>query len=224
MPRDNQPKHRQMRNLLRKQGKRARHDRILIVCEGSKTEPNYFGEIKSYYRIPTANIQILHSELGTSPLQVVEYAERLFKKGDLQRGIPKKAFDQVFAVFDRDDNTDFYNALDKAQSLNQKIKNDEKKLITFQAIPSIPCFEFWLLLHYEDVTALFPRDEVMRKLKTHYPDYEKNAQDVWNHTKDKWELALNCATRLATTSSPHDNDKPYTAIGELVRTLTTLKN
>lgn len=41
MARDTSPKERQQKQLERKQGRRASYDRILIVSEGSKTEPNY---------------------------------------------------------------------------------------------------------------------------------------------------------------------------------------
>ena len=42
MARDNSPWERQRRQLERKLDRRASYDRILIVSEGSKTEPNYF--------------------------------------------------------------------------------------------------------------------------------------------------------------------------------------
>jgi len=72
------------------------YPRILIVCEGEKTEPNYFEEIRREYRIHTANVRVLPSEAGTNPMQIVQFAEDTFRKSG-------KAFDKVFAVFDRDD-------------------------------------------------------------------------------------------------------------------------
>lgn len=45
MARDNSPKERQQKQLERKQGRRASYDRILIVSEGSKTEPCIFQPI-----------------------------------------------------------------------------------------------------------------------------------------------------------------------------------
>ena len=36
---------RQINDLKRNRAKQASYDRVLIVCEGSKTEPNYFREI-----------------------------------------------------------------------------------------------------------------------------------------------------------------------------------
>ncbi|MDU7870973.1 MAG: RloB family protein, partial [Pantoea sp.] len=75
MARDNSPKQRQQRQLERKQNRRASYDRILIVSEGSKTEPNYFREIRTIYRLHTANVEVRPIELGTAPIQVVQYAK-----------------------------------------------------------------------------------------------------------------------------------------------------
>jgi putative transposase len=72
MARDNSPQERQQKQLARKQGRRASYDRILIVSEGSKTEPNYFREIRAAYRLHTANVEVRPSELGTAPIQVVQ--------------------------------------------------------------------------------------------------------------------------------------------------------
>lgn len=69
MVRDNSPKVRNKRQLARKRTSRASYDRILIVSEGSKTEPNYFKEIRSAYRLQTANIEVRASDLGTAPIQ-----------------------------------------------------------------------------------------------------------------------------------------------------------
>ena len=82
MARDGAPQERQQAQLQRKIGRRASYDRILIVSEGSKTEPSYFREIRSEYRLHTANVQVQPSELGTAPIQVVQYAQRLFERGD----------------------------------------------------------------------------------------------------------------------------------------------
>ena len=82
MGRDNAPKERQRQQLERKQTRRASYDRILIVSEGTKTEPLYFGEIRTAYRLHSANVQVRPSEQGTAPLRVVQYAQALFKNGD----------------------------------------------------------------------------------------------------------------------------------------------
>lgn len=54
MGRDDQPKERQRRQLERKIGRRPGFDRLLIVSEGSRTEPGYFREIIADHRLPSA--------------------------------------------------------------------------------------------------------------------------------------------------------------------------
>lgn len=150
MGRDNSPKERQRRQLERKLGRRASYDRILIVSEGSKTEPNYFKEIRAEYRLHSANVEVQPGALGTQPIQVVEYARELFEKGDSHKGIRPRVFEQVYAVFDRDDHPTFHDALARARALDGTLRNDLKQPVKFVAIPSRPSFEFWLLLHFED--------------------------------------------------------------------------
>lgn len=108
MGKDNQPKARQTKQLARKSGRREGYDRILIVSEGSKTEPLYLNEIRTKYRLSTTNVKVQHSQYGTSPLQVVEYAEHLLKNGDENKYIEPHAFEQVFVVFDRDDHITYH--------------------------------------------------------------------------------------------------------------------
>jgi hypothetical protein len=47
MGKDNQPKHRQVARVLqRRAAVRQPYERLLIVCEGEKTEPQYLREIQ----------------------------------------------------------------------------------------------------------------------------------------------------------------------------------
>jgi len=128
MGRDNAPKERQHKQLERKrQRHRARCDRILIVSEGSKTEPLYFDEIRIDSRLPVTNVTVSPGELGTEPIRVVQYAQYLFEAGDLHKGIEPRAFEHVYTVFDRDDHQTYFDALRLAESLDGKLRNDEKR-------------------------------------------------------------------------------------------------
>jgi hypothetical protein len=144
--RDNHPRERQAWALARKKGKRPPYPRILIVTEGEKTEPQYFDEIRKKLRLSATHIAIADSSYGTEPGQIVECAADLFRA----RG---KEFDQVFAVFDRDEHRTYHEALDACP--RAKLRNDENRHVTLRAVPSNPCFELWLLLHYEDIHHLF---------------------------------------------------------------------
>lgn len=224
MGKDNQPKHRQAAQLARKAGQRAGYDRILIVTEGSKTEPLYLGEIRSKFRLNTANVEVQHSQFGTTPLQVVEFAEHLFLNGDEAREIQKKGFEQIYAVFDRDDHETYHNALTKAVDLDGKLRNDLKQPVKFKAIASVPCFELWLLLHFEDVQAPLHRTEVYQRLCQHLPNYDKGQAGHYAQTSHNLADASQRAERLTQLTTAHDGTEPYTDMHRLVHLLTTLKS
>lgn len=223
MGRDNHPKERRRQQLARKQGGRVSHDRILVVCEGSKTEPGYLAEIRTECRLHTASVVVRHSETGTAPIQVVEYAQELFEKGDRHRKIQARAFEQVFAVFDRDEHPSYLAALQLAHSLDGRLRNDARQSIRFQAIASVPSFELWLLLHYEDVQAPLHRDEVMRRLKQYLPGYTKGGRNVYSTTKDNLMVAVQRAEALAMKFTAYTDPEPFTDMVKLVKTLKNLK-
>lgn len=224
MARDNSPRIRQQKDLQRKQGRRVSHDRILIISEGSKTEPLYFSEIRAHYRLHTASVEVRHSELGTAPIQVAQYAEDLFRHGDRHKRIQAKAFELVYAVFDRDEHESYTEALAAADALDQKLKNDAGKRVRFQAIASVPCFELWLLLHYEEVHAPLHRDEVIRRLRRHLLGYEKGVGGTFANTREHLPKAMQRAKRLAQRFNAHTSPESFTAIDGLVATLTGLKD
>lgn len=223
MGRDNSANKRQRMQLERKQGRRASYDRILIVSEGRKTEPNYFREIRARYRLQTANVEVQPSGLGTEPLQVVQYAKWLFENGDRRKQIQPRAFEQVYAVFDRDDHHTYFEALQLAESLNGKLKNDGKQAVSFRAIASVPCFEFWLLLHFENIQNALHRNEVMHRIKHSMPGYEKGVEDAFAKTASRLDIATQRAEILAQQYSANDAPEPYTAVHELVILLTCLR-
>lgn len=223
MARDNSPRERHKKQLERKLGRRASFDRILIVSEGSKTEPNYFKEIRASYRLHAANVEVQPGELGTAPIQVVRYAKELFESGDRYKNIQSRAFEQVYAVFDRDDHDSYFDALRLAETLNGKLRNDSKKPIVFKAIASVPSFEFWLLLHYEDIQASLHRNEVIRRLRNHIPGYQKGAVSTFSTTSVNLPTATERAERLAERFTAYDAPEPYTAMAELVKLLTNLR-
>lgn len=224
MARDNAPRERQRRQLERKLNRRPSYDRILIVSEGSRTEPDYFEEIRAAYRLHTANVEIQPSEAGTSPIQVVGYARKLFETGDSNRHIQRRAFERVYAVFDRDDHGSYFEALKLAESLNGKLRNDNKQPVVFEAVASVPCFELWLLLHYEDIQAPIRRDETMRRLRGHIPAYKKGIGRAFAITRDRLDIAIERARTLAAKHDAYDAGQPYTGMAELVSRLIALRD
>jgi hypothetical protein len=223
MGRDDQPKERQRRQLERKIGRRPGFDRLLIVSEGSRTEPGYFREIIADHRLPSAHVVVRPSLLGTQPLQVVDYAEQLFVHGDAHRRLAPKIHDRVYVVFDRDEHPTFHEALARARALDGRLRNDLKRSVTFVAVPSRPCFEFWLLLHFEDVRHLMPRDELTQRLKRHIPGYTKGHTGLYAATKPRLPTAIDRARALAARVDLADDTEPYTGLVDLVELLVNLR-
>ncbi len=89
------------------------------------------------------------------------------------------------------------------------LRNDENRRIPIRAIPSNPCFELWLLLHYEDIHHLFHRDEIIEKLKRHIPGYEKALSGTFQLTQAMLADAVARAERIQDRFSPeNDTDGP----------------
>ena len=87
----------QANSLKRQKYVRDPYDKVLIVCEGEKTEPNYFKGLRNHLRLKTANVAIVGE--GATPAKIVERAKELEKR-EKERGDP---YDKVFCVLTRID-------------------------------------------------------------------------------------------------------------------------
>ncbi len=210
MPRDSHPRLRQARELARKKPQRPAFDRLLIVTEGSKTEPNYFNEIRIQGRASNAHIAILPSE-GTEPIQVVEYAQETFLR--------TREFERVYAVFDRDEHRTYNAALRRARELDNTLKNTERQKVRFFAVPSVPCFELWLVLHYKYLTAFSHRDDVINQARAYMPGYFKGMAAIYGKTESHLKDAYIHAERLRRSFGPDSGVDPYTDVDTLVQQL-----
>lgn len=202
------------KDLRRRGPKREPYDRVLIVCEGEKTEPNYFRELCSYYKLSVANVVVTPAE-GSSPITVVRFSktrQRLEKKQGEQ-------YDRIYCVFDRDEHTTFRAACEQAATNG------------FRLATSIPCFEYWLLLHFEATNAPFEHEggrtaaqNVQRSFKKCMPDYSKGRAGVFNALIQRLDDAKNRAERVLQESERIRSDNPSTRVHHLVDYLQKLKN
>jgi len=217
MGRDNQPKDRQRQKIERKTGQREPYDRLLIVCEGEKTEPNYFNEIRKEHKLSSTNVLAIPSRYGTQPMKVVKNAYDYCKKDN-------NNWEKIFCVFDRDNHPKFTDAIKKAMAIDKdkKLKNDQGEEIRFYAIPSNPCFELWLLLHFMGIATEISRPDVYKKLKKHMPGYDKGEEGHFVETKELLETAYKNADMISQNRNGSQVTNPYTAIDEVVKTLMEL--
>ncbi|SER94481.1 RloB-like protein [Azotobacter beijerinckii] len=211
-------KAKRMRDLQRRPPVRLGCDKILIVCEGSKTEPFYFEELKDFYEIESAKVRV-SGECGSDPMSVVRHGERLYRESlhDCEG-----AFDKVYCVFDRDQHPNYQEALFYLSKL--------RPLNVFEAITSVPCFEVWLLLHFNYSSAPFvgaggksAGDQVVSVLKDYWPDYEKGSRGSFVHVFGQVGQAKRFAERLIGDAERNGSDNPTTKVHKLVSTLQEVK-
>ncbi len=207
-------KERKAELLRRRRAMKAPYDVILIVCEGEKTEPNYFSELKKAFRLSNANVRICGR--GADSLSVVNFAIETFRR--------EPEFDRLYCVFDRDRHTTYDAALDRVR--RTRLGKGSKVF----AISSVPCFEFWLLLHFIYTTRPFdapPGDSicsrVIEELKKYIPTYQKGDQDIFNKIQDSLDNAIANASRVQQFHQTSGTDNPSTLVHSMVEYLRDLK-
>ena len=200
-------------SLRRKKARRDSYDTVLIVCEGEKTEPNYFRELRDTLKLNSANIEITGDTGGSSPMDVVNYGFDHYLN-----------YDRTFCVFDKDCHANYQAALDKVRSKRQK------KGHRLDVVVSVPCFELWLLLHFRYTTKNFATghgsicEQVIADLKKDMPGYAKGEKGLFRQLKGRQAAAIANAKQLARYCRKSGTDHPSTQVHQLVIYLQELKN
>lgn len=152
----------------------SERDRFLIVCEGKKTEPNYFSD----FPVPKKIVRIVGC--GFNTIRLVEEAITLKTSSN---------FEQVWCVFDHDD-----FPLENIAYAIQLAKNNN-----IQVAFSNESFELWYILHFEYLTSAISRHAYCDKLgdRDHFGfNYEKNAEHLYRTLLHRQDFALRNARRL----------------------------
>jgi len=222
-------KAKKQKESVRRNANRKPYDHVLIVCEGEKTEPFYFEEMRVYLDLDSANIKI-DGSCDSSPKSVLEYAQDLFNKERTKDG----NYDRVFCVFDKDQHETFDYALNKIGSVNVELKNEGySEDDVFIAIRSIPAFEYWFLLHfipstkpYSSVGTKSVGNQVIDDLKVYLPNYEKKHKGFYKYSIDNNLIdGAKAHSKRIFEQSLHTGDiNPSTNVHELVEYLEKLKD
>lgn len=141
--------------------------RILIVCEGVRTEPDYF---RAFNKIQRGSIvyEVTTGGGGINTMNVVDEAIK-------QRAIAE--YDSVWAVFDKDDFTPdkFNGAIVKARDKG------------INCAWSNQAFELWYLLHFHNRVTAMHRDDYKKAIsdavnkKRGTKDYKYAKNDAQNY-------------------------------------------
>ncbi len=180
----------QFRNKSRNRAPREVVVYFLIVCEGEKTEPNYFKNFPK--KVGKTIYDIKFDGGGISTLKVVEKAIELKERS-------KQKYDRVWAVFDRDSF--------KSNAFNSAIIKAKANGIS--CAWSNEAFELWYLLHFHNRVTPMRRDSYKKAIETAINEklttkkkpyeYKKNEPNMYallekigNQTQAiKWAKSLN---------------------------------
>jgi hypothetical protein len=198
---------------------------VIISCEGSNTEPEYFDTVKrklSHYLKNLVEIEIVPKFPGDSePMAVLNNLEDYIKnKYDFNKGS-----DILWLVIDRESV--------EARKNNIKSIMPECNSKGYSVALSNPLFEFWLLLHIIDITTydselLLQNNWVNTSKNRRYIDKElstilingfnkkkgKFNQDIVNLENIKRAISQE---KLFCTSHPDILDNLGSNIGELIQ-------
>ena len=127
-------------------------------------------------------------------------------------------FDKVFCVFDKDTH-------DTYDEVVLKITND-KKLVKFTAVTSVPCFEFWLILHYKATAKPYYTSDknkasknALKDLQKIDPMYSKNNKNYFEAIVERTDIAIKNADIV---SKQVLGDDPSTKIPTLINEIKEL--
>lgn len=212
------------KDLERKRATRNERKRVLIVCEGAKTEPLYFRKLISFFCLSTADIKICGKECGSDPLSVVKYGEYCLNNDN--------DFDFMSLVFDRDTHQTYDKALDKISCLKRKNKFRNTSIY---AITSNPCFELWFLMHFTLSSKPYAvkgckssADCLIDDLRKYeiFENYSKSICSYFDEIIDKIETAIVNSKHLLENSEEKDKHhlNPSTFVHELVIILQNISN
>lgn len=196
-------------NTDRKRGNYSRKSKrvILVSYEGkNKTEKIYFNNFCN--RENDFIIQIVPGN-ETDPVNLVK--QTIQKKNEL--GLDLGADDRAFCIFDTD------TKMQKEKQIIEAINLASKYNI--KIVTSCPCFEVWLLLHYEYTTGYLDNDSVISKLRKHNDKYEKN-YNIYSEIKTYVNTAIENAKKLEKYQLKNDREKnsveanPHTNVYEII--------
>lgn len=208
----------------RKKQTRYTGDTVLIVCEGKETEPNYLEELKHHFSLNQAAV-VVDPTSGSAPNSVVKHAKDEIKKA-CKAGNP---YAKVYCVIDKDQHPTYASALQDIKNFNESARKQCDTVLC--AITSVPCFEYWILMHYVQTTKSFgtggssPCGQLISTaLKIHIPGYEKA-----NRALAKTLIAQKLATARVNSAATYKaaksagTDDPSTKMHLLVDELEHLK-
>ena len=148
----------------------------LIVCEGEKTEPNYFSSLKE--SLPKGVLELTQIDIdgtGKNTLSIIEEAKKLRKRYE-EKYLRKT--DKVWAVFDKDSfpSGNFNNAINKGEHSRPKIN----------CAWTNEAFELWYLLHFSYYNTGLSRHQYQKLIEKEI--VKSSGKKGYKYTKNSTEM------------------------------------
>ena len=170
-------KRKELRQKRNENTRKQKSSKWLIVCEGTKTEPNYFKQaideinktIDDKYKF-----KIDIKGLGKNTVSLVNSVDDVQKKLDVFN-VLNVYYDKIFVVFDKDSFGD--NNFDKAIKMCHR--NNYIPIWSNQA------FEYWFLLHFNYLDMKIDRKMYADKINEYFKKaglnyhYQKNDKNLY---------------------------------------------
>jgi hypothetical protein len=194
------------KNKLTRLEKNREPRKILVVCEGEKTEPNYFRKFEANPEV-FDGIDVQGTGHNTVSLikKAIEIRDEAIRR--------KEPYIETWCVFDRDDFPveSFINAIRLAEQ--NKIK----------CAYSIEAFEIWYMLHFNFYDTAFSRHQYGEKLSELLEKpYLKNDREIYQMLNKRQGKAIKNAKNLYNRQCllPLKDQNPVTTVFRLVERLT----
>ncbi len=222
----NEIKKRHSRNLaLRAIDTRSERKYFLIVCEGEKTEPNYFISLKDNLPKGVLNVaEIRIHGTGYNTASLLKRSLEIKKEWQETSGIN---IDKLWLVMDKDsfEPATFNSTITKCLAKNPEM----------DCAWSNEAFELWYLLHFNYYNTAMSRQQY----KTHIEqNFRRQGLDEYSYQKNSTEMyrllqhygsttdAIRNAERLANNfagQQDYANHNPCTMVYKLVKELIELE-
>lgn len=209
----------------RKVNTRNKRKYYLIVCEGTKTEPNYFEALKE--DLPKGVLTAYQIDIegtGRNTRSLITEAKRIKESYQYQTGRP---VDKLWVVFDKDGFT--------ANDFNSAIQQCDTSVPKIGCAWSNEAFELWYLLHFNYYNTPIDRTKYQKLIEQNLQPkigkayrYQKNSREMYQLLKQHGdqEMAIRNAERLTQLyegQKDYANQNPCTMVFELVKELMELK-
>lgn len=198
--------------LDRHVGTKTPKKRIVVVCEGEKTEPMYLKLVNACSEGALVELVVV-DEPASSPKQLVERAcseKKSAARKAKRTKDPNSEIDEIWCAFDVDEHPLIKEASQQASDngVHLAISN--------------PSIEVWFLLHFIDQRGYIDRHEALKQLKTHIKGYDKRVttlDDLKDLFDDARERAQMLDTKHAKDQTDFPNNNPSSDMWKLVESM-----